>query len=192
MVIKTCEYCQKEFETNWINEKYCHWRCKDRAEGKYLKECSTCGKEFKTNYFKSKYCTEECKPIYEKVCCRCGKVYTTKEYHPQSYCSDECKESTLPQLYKCLDSDGQVVFIGCTVNLNKAMGKQYKIEDNTFLNEVNEIYIHNASGDIDRILKEIYLIRKYKPKYRECFNTNEQHKEIKDLEVDDWELIYKK
>ena len=190
-MIKVCEYCNKEFETYKANDKYCGWKCKDRSIGVFSRKCVTCNKEFKTNYPNSKYCTEDCKPIFERICCRCGKVYTTKDVRQQNYCSEDCKDSIKPQLYKCLNNDGEVIFIGCNKNLSKAMGIQYKPEENTLFGEVDEIWVHDASGDIDKILKEIYLIRKYKPKYREYFKNKEEHKTIEDLEVNSWTLIYK-
>lgn len=191
VLLKICQHCGKEFLSGISTEKYCNWKCKDRSEGKYTIICATCGKEFRTNYQNSKYCSEDCKPSYKHICCCCGKVRFTKKQIASYYCSDKCKTSSTNYLYMCTNDKGEVIFIGDKKNLGKTMGINYRPKENTLFKDVNEIFRHKCIGTADRLLKEVYLIRKYKPKYGNSINTKEKHKLIEELEVSDWKLIYK-
>ena len=97
-MLKVCEYCGKEFETNNKRIKYCCRRCKDniakeRAKLKKCPEtgtyiCQNCGKEFHYVHgqedFKHKN-TSVCS--YKYCCAKCGieyminKAKNTKQLH---------------------------------------------------------------------------------------------------------------
>jgi hypothetical protein len=59
---KICPICNKEFTTNYPNQKYCHNPCKRviSIEKLSLKICLTCKKEFKQKWKNQKYCDLTC------------------------------------------------------------------------------------------------------------------------------------
>lgn len=79
-MIKRCEHCQKEFETNFGIKRFCCRSCKEKARKNrvknniyfnninYNKICLNCGKHFITNNLNQKYCSEKCKnkEIYKR------------------------------------------------------------------------------------------------------------------------------
>lgn len=68
MIMKKCEYCEKNYETIHKNQKYCSYKCHDRAKNfhkKVKRKCLKCGKEFKISFAKikighGKYCSKSC------------------------------------------------------------------------------------------------------------------------------------
>ena len=107
--MKKCAYCNKEFEPEFRNQKYC---CKDcqknaanaRKRKKYEKiQCQNCGKWFAPSKKTSKFCCDKCRSTYlekhrkkrqyKTKCAYCGKEIivsrnpTKKE--PLRFC---CKE----------------------------------------------------------------------------------------------------
>lgn len=106
-----CEYCGKEFFSNYSNKKYCSRECCREGDklnkrihyvGKREKNCAFCGKELPK--FKTRYCSRECgiranhiktgrishSEILTKNCCVCGKEFQTWRSR-KTTCSEECR-----------------------------------------------------------------------------------------------------
>lgn len=83
-MIKICENCNKEFETENPNKRFCTRSCKASASKKRIKQgirldnikytliCEHCGNEFTTLYKDKKYCSD-CRKIIDNL--------KSKEYH---------------------------------------------------------------------------------------------------------------
>lgn len=79
-MIKYCEYCGKQFETNRETKRFCSRRCKEKSKQKRIKQgirldninysrtCPICNTEFTTVYKDKIYCSDSCrnKAIYQK------------------------------------------------------------------------------------------------------------------------------
>lgn len=93
-MIKICEYCGKEFETDRETKRFCCRQCKQKnkqsrkSKGirldniEYTKVCPVCNTEFVTVHQDKKYCSKKCKnkAMYQK---NKGKYtyVSTKVYH---------------------------------------------------------------------------------------------------------------
>ena len=93
-MIKICEYCGKEFETDREIKRFCCRQCKEKSKQsrkckgirldniEYTKVCSVCNTEFVTTHQDKKYCSKKCKNkvMYQK---NKGKYtyVSTKVYH---------------------------------------------------------------------------------------------------------------
>ena len=72
-MIKTCEYCEKEFETDIEIKRFCCRQCKEKNKQsrkckgirldniEYTKVCPDCNTEFVTTHQDKKYCSERCR-----------------------------------------------------------------------------------------------------------------------------------
>lgn len=109
-MIKKCKQCNKEFETNNINAKYCCRECLYKTLNKKISlRCLNCGKEFSVSpYHKNrKYCCKECANNGQKlkkgehtkkwnriklICKQCGKEFEVQNYRKNEamFCSREC------------------------------------------------------------------------------------------------------
>ena len=101
---RRCAICGVEYEAKTWHQKYCSWKCAERAV--YLKRasgtghCENCGKEYsKLERGYSKYCSAECKAAGfrerrgggKKQCAECGMAF--EGYHVgDKYCSAECRK----------------------------------------------------------------------------------------------------
>lgn len=77
-MIKICEHCGKEFETDRDTKRFCTRKCKDASKQKrrrkgirndnieYVRICPICGVEFTTNHFDKIYCSDECVKEHSK------------------------------------------------------------------------------------------------------------------------------
>lgn len=189
---KNCEHCGNTFISNPTKQRFCSWICEDRVIGKYEKVCSNCGKTFKTNYSNSKYCSEECKPILLRLCVCCGKVFETTGYK-HNYCSQECSLDKDEYLYKLTSKGDKVILLASREELEKHF-YNYDRFDNKHREFIKQklynIYRVKVKGPMDLKMRKIYLSRKYKPILN--YYTNERHKKILELEVNNWQLIYTK
>lgn len=107
---KICPICSKEFKTaksRHLEKIYCSSECSTEARIKRkrqneerTKTCPICGKEFKTCGWGRKFCSRDCReksrlrPIVEKICKGCGKVFKTSKVRGPTakvYCSRECQ-----------------------------------------------------------------------------------------------------
>jgi hypothetical protein len=63
-----CEYCKKEFKTNYKEQRYCSKSCRtnNKKIPKITKNCEYCKKEFKTNYKEQRYCSKSCRTANNK------------------------------------------------------------------------------------------------------------------------------
>lgn len=80
-MIKTCEYCGKEFETNRGNAKYCSEECRQTL-------------------FRELY-------RVERKCRYCGKTFSPKEVGKYCYCSDECQKKAYKEQQKKQNKSGR-------------------------------------------------------------------------------------
>lgn len=107
-MIKICEYCGVEFETDRENKRFCTRKCKEKNSRKrtrkgerydnltYVKKCTVCGKKFITTSYDKIYCSDICKykqkysknkqymNEYSKKYYKNNKEYF-KEYHKEYY-----------------------------------------------------------------------------------------------------------
>ena len=72
-MIKICEYCGKEFETNREIKRFCCRQCKEKSKQsrkckgirldniEYTKVCPVCNTEFITTHQDKKYCSDKCR-----------------------------------------------------------------------------------------------------------------------------------
>ena len=72
-MIKICEYCGKEFETDRETKRFCCRQCKEKSKQsrkckgirldniKYTKVCPVCNTEFITTHQDKKYCSDKCR-----------------------------------------------------------------------------------------------------------------------------------
>lgn len=72
-MIKICEHCGKEFETDRSTKRFCTRKCKEANKQErirkgirndnieYVRICPICGVEFTTNYFDKIYCSDKCR-----------------------------------------------------------------------------------------------------------------------------------
>lgn len=75
-MIKICEHCGIEFDTDRDNKRFCTRKCKEASKNKriskgirhdnikYNKKCPACGKKFVTIYYDKVYCSKKCSNIY--------------------------------------------------------------------------------------------------------------------------------
>lgn len=92
-MIKICEHCGKEFETDRDTKRFCTRKCKEANKQKrirkgirndnieYTRICPMCGVEFTTNHFDKIYCSHKCR---EKQWYKQNKGYH-KDYYKQWY-----------------------------------------------------------------------------------------------------------
>lgn len=63
---KICEFCHKEFETRFLNQRFCSRKCFGKSKiTSIAKTCLNCGKQFAVipsinKDGKGKYCSKEC------------------------------------------------------------------------------------------------------------------------------------
>lgn len=189
---ENCEYCGKKFIPEHSEDKFCDWICKDRATGKYEKKCANCGNEFRTNYSNSKYCSEECKPILKRLCACCGKIFETTGYK-YNYCSKECHSNNDKYIYKLTTKSEKVILLASKEELENHLYNYDKFSNKhreIIKRKLHNIYRAKVKGDMDFVMRKSYLLRKYKPILN--ININERHQKIAELELNNWELIYKK
>lgn len=90
-MIKICEHCGKEFETDRNTKRFCTRKCKEANKQKrrrkgirndnieYVRMCTICGVEFTTNHSDKIYCSSKCR---EKHFYATNKGYY-KDYYKQ-------------------------------------------------------------------------------------------------------------
>lgn len=71
-------------------------------------------------------------------------------------------------IYKFIDSDNKVIYIGKTKDLKRRL-RQHKREKEWF-NEVNKIYFAECLNETDLNIYEVYFINKYTPIYNKKEN----------------------
>ena len=93
-MIKICEHCGKEFETDRNTKRFCTRKCKEASRKKrirkgirndnieYVRICPICGVEFTTNHFDKIYCSDDCVKKHKKEYYKKNKEYH-KEYNKQ-------------------------------------------------------------------------------------------------------------
>ena len=105
-MIKICENCGKEFESNYSKKRFCCRKCynefiqKNRQTKKVT--CPICGNEFHQKRIGQIYCCNKCKMIaaqnrIECVCEYCGKsferIVSEVNKNTHHYCSNECRNN---------------------------------------------------------------------------------------------------
>lgn len=95
-MIKICEHCGKEFETDRNTKRFCTRKCKEANKQKrrrkgirndnieYTRVCPVCGIEFTTNHSDKIYCSDDCAKEYKKEHYKKNKEYY-KEKNKQWY-----------------------------------------------------------------------------------------------------------
>lgn len=189
-----CENCGKEFQNKTFNQKFCSYRCREKARAekskseKVLRKCKNCGKEFSVNSSNElkKFCSKKCcnsfshkmnpPPKKEKVlriCKTCGKEFYAG-IHNYFYCSEECRNP------KSVKKEAEI--IECPVCHKKFKKKNYK---NTYCSEEcrkemqyqrkKELNYVNVTcptcGKTRRVLSSY--------KYEECFSCRHSIQKIK-------------
>ena len=99
-MLKTCEYCGKEFNAHHSKQKFCSTLCQHEARRKtHVFECQHCGKSFKSKAKNKKFCSTKCyhesqRKIINAFCDYCGKPITfspsQEKYYQNHFCSNEC------------------------------------------------------------------------------------------------------
>lgn len=94
-MIKVCKQCEKEFNTDRPDAKFCSRDCTNVARRKvYLRPCEHCGEQFHNINKAVKYCSQSCYhkskiKILSRNCLICGKSF--KPVHDGTkYCSKKC------------------------------------------------------------------------------------------------------
>lgn len=96
---KICLYCNKEYETNRDEQKYCSRQCSHRSMMMRIEcECETCGKTVsikKSEYEKNEhhFCSRECHYNCRKetvYCQNCGKEFISDSSKKRKYCCHKC------------------------------------------------------------------------------------------------------
>ncbi|MBQ3442366.1 MAG: HNH endonuclease [Selenomonadaceae bacterium] len=105
LLVKTCAFCGKEFQTRSKKAKFCSSSCASRSFYTAPKEertCPICGKVFTVHKSRPKiYCSNKCSgashsvPTAEKICPVCGKTFTVKIYEKVRTCSRECANALI-------------------------------------------------------------------------------------------------
>lgn len=73
---RKCEWCDKEFSTKFLNQKYCSIECRDKASSKIHRD------RWKQNYIPQTY-----------ICKECGTAFTTKYKDTHSvFCCKSCAD----------------------------------------------------------------------------------------------------
>lgn len=97
-MIKTCQFCNEQFETNRSIRKFCSKDCSAKYSKGVVtlpkKNCIGCGGEFQPRTKYRIYCSKECwkstrKEARVNKCETCGKEYE-RLYIKQKYCSHDC------------------------------------------------------------------------------------------------------
>ena len=105
-MIKICEYCGKEFNAKYKNQKFCSRSCSHKSMSKKIEvQCETCGKTFwikKDRFDRSEhhYCSHECHSESGRIikkCEYCGKEFTSKKSENRRFCSHECAMMVIPK-----------------------------------------------------------------------------------------------
>jgi G:T-mismatch repair DNA endonuclease (very short patch repair protein) len=98
-----CKYCQKEFEWENRQKKYCSKECRNLGKKniplkEYRRICPVCDKEFIANNARSIFCSESCKQKdwksknireYSHICLYCNKEFISG-VKKTKFCSLEC------------------------------------------------------------------------------------------------------
>lgn len=118
-VVKSCKYCQCEFNTLSNSKKiFCSGKCnnihvRERGLKKYKSiPCTVCGEKFVPKRFANKRCSKNCirqeKLSKEKhrVCgaYQCGKEFTTRR-DQKYFCNQECYKNSKYRASKCINCD---------------------------------------------------------------------------------------
>ena len=99
-------------------------------------------------------------------------------------------------IYKFLDYDNNIIYIGKTGNLERRMQQHFFNGhlDKSCYENVNKIFFFKVDGKTNTDIMETFLINKYHPKYNEEKQFNEilelHENEFLDYEEPEWERLY--
>lgn len=97
-------------------------------------------------------------------------------------------------IYKFLNDDQEVLYVGKTTNLKDRMFKHFHsghLSPECY-SEVSSIRYIECKTDLEMTIKEIYFIDKYKPKYNSVFVNDESMDPIKEFDDIKWDKEYKR
>jgi len=87
---KVCERCQKIFETNRYDKKYCSKKCEFNKK-ELIKRCLRCNIEFVTTKKDHEYCTLCYEDNKRSICKTCGIIYNL--HYKKDFCDKHCKKN---------------------------------------------------------------------------------------------------
>lgn len=142
--IKTCPICGQEFEGNPL-KIYCSYSCKNKAQ--YTQK-----KDYYHDYYQQynkkdknhqKSNNKKEKPILEKTCPTCGKIFPTHDTR-KKYCCDECATESSKKQVQIQNDKKKQHFIKICPICNQEFETTRK----------NQIYCSQECGKQGQLIKE--------------------------------------
>ena len=122
MKIKNCIQCKIDFNTRFLNQKYCSRKCMGDARNKSIEcVCLVCNKQYISrvinNNQQSMTCSRKCGYEYLKIkagsyktCIKCQTIFYSKGNRTAEYCSRKCfsLSRAVGEIIKCRQCDKEV------------------------------------------------------------------------------------
>lgn len=86
-------------------------------------------------------------------------------------------------VYRMLDKNGKIIYVGQTINLKNRMSAHFSnLDEDDWRNEVENVEYIELKTKTDMIIYEIYYIAKYYPKYNIDYKNDECTFQLEELE----------
>jgi len=108
------------------------------------------------------------------MCIECSKAFNRKEYalHPERYAERYKNRTTEYCVYKFIDKDNNIVYVGKSKRLAARMIQHFRTDghlSNDCYDNVASVFYCKLNTKIEMDIYEIYLIDKYRPQYNTVF-----------------------